>query len=199
MLPYFNSWVVSVTTLKTYFFSKLSWNSIRGKPSDSTAPLSVVPTAPPASSNPPPTIFYPKLSPPTQSSVSSDDGDDDVDGTLPRANFAQDSNFIFRPIKRMDTVESIAMQQPINRENPVFESEESPPKEQKHVTIVTAPVPKLNFPPKSPVVEMEGRIRGLRRMSLSSVEDLQSEESNTKPTFVNPINPQGNNFINYAS
>ena len=154
--------------------------------------MTVIPTATPASSNPPPTIIYPKLSPPTQSSESSDNGDDDdVDGTLPRANFAQDSNFIFRPIKRMDTVESIAMQQPISRENPVFKSEENLPKEQKHVTIVTAPVPKLNFPPKSPVVEMEGRIRGLRRMSLSSIEDLQSEESNTKPAFVNPINPQG--------
>ena len=84
------------------------------------------------------------------------------------------------------------MQQPIRRENPVFESEENPPKEQKHVTIVTETVPKLNLPPKSPVVEMESRIRGLRRMSFSSVEDLQSEESVTKPTFVNPINPQGN-------
>ena len=104
--------------------------------------MTVVPTAQPASSNPPPTIIYPKLSPPTQSSESSDNGDDDdVDGTLPRANFAQDSNFIFRPIKRMDTVESIAMQQPISRENPVFQSEENPPKEQKHVTIVTARVP----------------------------------------------------------
>ena len=170
---------------------------MRGKPSDSTASLALAPTAPPASSNPPPTIIYPKLSPPTQSSASSNNGDDDddVDGTLPRANFAQDSNFIFRPIKRMDTVESIAMQQPISRENPVFKSEEVVTKEEKHVTIFTAPVPKLNLPPKSPVVEMEGRIRGLRRMSLSSDEDLQSEESNTKPTFVNPINPQGNNFI----
>ena len=150
----------------------------------------------PKSTNPPPTIIYPKLSPPTQSSVSSesgsDNGDDDVDGLRPQTNFGQDSNFIFRPIKRLDTVESIAMQQPISRENPVFESEENPPKEQKHVTIVTETVPKLNLPPKSPVVEMESRIRGLRRMSFSSVEDLQSEESVTKPTFVNPINPQGN-------
>ena len=49
-----------------------------------------------------------------------------------------------------------------------------------------------NLSPKSPVAEMESKIRGPRRMPLSSVEDLQSEESVTKPTFVNPINPQGN-------
>ena len=149
------------------------------------------PPNPPKLPNPPPTIIYPKLSPPTQSSESSDNDDDDVDGLRPRVNFGQDSNFVFRPIKRLDTVESIAMQKPISRENPVFESDENPPKEQKHVTIVTAPVPKLNLPPKSPVVEMEGRIRGLRRMSMSSVEELPSEDSVSKPTFVNPINPQG--------